>query len=115
MENVDPLEIVKKKFGISSLRDYQADFFNAFKQEDVPDFFIAQPTGHGKSLLFQGISCFLSSCCSTTTTPTSTTTKTALVICPLNALIDDQVALMAKKDIVAKRLTDDMVCVSFSL
>ena len=99
------LEVLKNKFAISSLRDYQEDFFKLFAHEGTTDFFIAQPTGSGKSLLFQGISCFIR----ISSAHPNSKSITALVVCPLNALVDDQIELMAKKDVVSKHLCDDMV------
>eukprot|EP00111_Clytia_hemisphaerica_P011263 TCONS_00032989-protein len=96
------LDAIKKKFKLSSLRDYQEAFFFKFAKGSK-DFFIGQPTGNGKSLLFQGLSCFKSEllqsrkCC------------IAMVIAPLTALIEDQILLLAKKEVVAKRIDQELV------
>ena len=104
----EAFEAVKLKFGIPSLREYQLKFFGIFAENPIQDFFIAQPTGNGKSLLFQGLPFFLSKL-PPLEDGSSRLATISLVIAPLTALVEDQISILKKKDIVAKRMSEDLV------
>ena len=86
-----------KDSSIESLTKYQSKaLFHVVNGEDT---FVSLPTGHGKSLIYQ-----LSSSVSKHLGLLSEVPIVVLVISPLNALIDDQIASVTKLGITACKL-----------
>jgi len=80
---VQDLEILKKRFGFSGFRAHQFEALDALRSGK--NVFLRKPTGGGKSLIYQYLAL----------------EKRVLVISPLIALMDDQVAQARKSGIKA--------------
>ena len=74
-----------KDSSIESLTKYQSKALILFHVLNGEDTFVSLPTGHGKSLIYQ----------------LAPSVSKLLVISPLNALIDDQIASVTKLEITA--------------
>ena len=85
-----------KDSSIESLTKYQSKaLFNVLNGEDT---FVSLPTGHGKSLIYQLVPSVSKHLGLLSEVPI------VLVISPLNALIDDQIASVTKLGITACKL-----------
>ena len=97
----EALKQVCLKFGVS-LKPYQEDFFRQFYKDYQKDFFIAQPTGSGKSLLFQALPIFVN-CAGFA----GNNDALVLVVSPLVALMKDQCKSLEKRQISACCLLEE--------
>ena len=99
---------VQKLFGIDTFRGYQIKALESLL--DGHDVFVAQPTGSGKSIIFQSLPFFLGevvisnegddACVhGTSNSKFVSVKKSILIVCPLNSLIKDQIASLTKKGI----------------
>ena len=108
---------VCKLFKIDSFKDYQR---NAVKSLlEGKDCFVSQPTGSGKSLIFQALPFFNANVVKTKTNNNKIIShglkesiymdcnQCILVVSPLISLMKDQVASLAKKGIHAIYLNDE--------
>ena len=93
-----------------NLREYQRDFFKDFVKSPR-DFFISQPTGSGKSLLFQALP-FIKELESNRGTNFSAVIQqcrwVVLVVTPLIALMADQVDILGKRGIKCLSLSESV-------
>jgi ATP-dependent DNA helicase RecQ len=87
-----PREILKRIFGYDYFRGHQEEVINLVV--DGEDVVVLMPTGGGKSLTFQ--------------IPAIARPGVALVICPLIALMRDQVIALRQNGISAEMLSSDM-------
>ena len=89
---LNPQDILKKYWGYDSFRDKQLDVINSVLESK--DTLTLLPTGSGKSICYQ-IPCLM-------------TEGLCIVICPLIALINDQVSNLKEKKIRAMAITSGM-------
>ena len=89
---LNPQDILKKYWGYDSFRDKQLDVINSVLESK--DTLTLLPTGSGKSICYQ-IPCLM-------------TEGLCIVICPLIALINDQVSDLKEKKIRAMAITSGM-------
>jgi ATP-dependent DNA helicase RecQ len=87
-----PLEILQKRFGYESFRQHQLEVINHLVKGE--DLFVLMPTGSGKSLCYQ--------------IPAMIRPGTGVVISPLIALMQDQVAALRQNGIRAERLNSSL-------
>jgi DNA topoisomerase-3 len=86
--STDLAEILQSSFGFSSFRPYQEDVCRA--AASGADVLLVMPTGAGKSLCYQ--------------LPGIARGGTTLVVSPLIALMEDQVAQLARRGFAAERI-----------
>ena len=110
---------VQKLFGINSFRDYQSKALESLVSGN--DVFVAQPTGSGKSLIFQSLPFLYGDVVDSPSAYTHGTSDTGfirvkklvLVVSPLNSLIQDQLSQLKKngiKSIQLEKSADVEVC-----
>ena len=88
---------------VSSLRKYQQDFFHEiYNSTGARDVFISQPTGSGKSLLFQAFPTLVNSV-------KNIEDSIVIVISPLVALMKDQCESLRRKGLPAYCLSHEKV------
>ena len=102
------LEKICRSFSIAQVKDYQRKFFQEYFEDRTKDFFIAQPTDSGKSLIFQALSTFVNLI-------DNVKTSTVIVVSPLIALMTDQCDILSSKEIPACCLSIEMVSDNFLL
>ena len=116
-EHAKAFDLIAKIFGINSLKEYQKESLIALSQNK--DCFICQPTGSGKSLVFQALPFFIytkKKLSNTTINGNEYEKITAssvlancnlkiLVVSPLFSLIQDQENKLSKKKIRVSSIT----------